>query len=321
MTTFRLPENCLSLFKDLSNSTIDNLYGLTPKLRGAKLYNAFSRPLGHKDFNALQADSKTYGLGEFNPHELVDALKSKTSGVHVHLGYEWDQTVKALDIACSLILIDYPELSSLDDHKPLRVSLLAEELGITDEELELLSWEPTANMSEDGLIYNYIITFVEDCPQEILSKIRGINAYREVSVSANAFDEPDYDEHEVKQIGEAEFFQKVAGERMTIAEAKNQVETFIDEGAYLEAESQLDIYIAESGLLFEEAPVITDYSYFMGADLMYLTLKGTMAGSVDPDSDRMRTHHSVTPRIELHVHVEVPEDNSEDLHLYWGAPF
>ncbi len=150
MTTFRLPKNCLSLFKDLSNSTIDNLYGLTPKLRGAKLYNAFSRPLGHKDFNALQADSKTYGLGEFNPHELVDALKSKTSGVHVHLGYEWDQTVKALDIACSLILIDYPELSSLDDHKPLRVSLLAEELGITDEELELLSWEPTANMSEDG---------------------------------------------------------------------------------------------------------------------------------------------------------------------------
>ncbi|MDE1263841.1 hypothetical protein [Vibrio aestuarianus] len=69
-------------------------------------------------------------------------------------------------------------------------SRLAEELGITDEELESLEWDTLENSSDDGLIYDFVLTFDESCPSEILEKIEGLSDDLTIRVSANAFDNP-----------------------------------------------------------------------------------------------------------------------------------
>ncbi len=69
-------------------------------------------------------------------------------------------------------------------------SNLAEELGVSDQELELLDFEVQENSSNDGLVYDFILTFHENNPREIMEKIEGISDGLTIRVSANAFDEP-----------------------------------------------------------------------------------------------------------------------------------
>jgi hypothetical protein len=52
--------------------------------------------------------------------------------------------------------------------------LIANELGISVEELEVLRYSEGANASEDGLIYNYYMTFEGGNPAEIMRKISGL---------------------------------------------------------------------------------------------------------------------------------------------------
>lgn len=81
-------------------------------------------------------------------------------------------------------------LSDISLHKQPQ-SPLAAELGISDSDLEQLSYEIQTNESNDGLIYDYILTFDESCPQEILETIEGLSDDNTIRVSVNAFDEPD----------------------------------------------------------------------------------------------------------------------------------
>lgn len=74
------------------------------------------------------------------------------------------------------------------------MSRLASELGITDEEIELLEWDVQNNNSDDGLIYDFVLTFDESCPPEVLAKIKGLSDNLAIHVSANAFDSPYLDE-------------------------------------------------------------------------------------------------------------------------------
>lgn len=69
-------------------------------------------------------------------------------------------------------------------------SRLAVELGITDDDLALLEWETLENISDDGLLYDFVLTFDESCPPEILEKIQGLSHDLTIRVSANAFDSP-----------------------------------------------------------------------------------------------------------------------------------
>jgi|GEM_PF-917288 len=69
-------------------------------------------------------------------------------------------------------------------------SNLAEELGISDQELELLDFEVQENSSNDDLVYDFILIFHENNPPEIMEKIKGISGDLTIRVSANAFDEP-----------------------------------------------------------------------------------------------------------------------------------
>lgn len=73
-------------------------------------------------------------------------------------------------------------------------SRLAAELGITDDDLELLEWETLENSSDDGLPYDYVLTFDESCPPEILEKIDNLDEDRTIRVGVNAFDNPHPDE-------------------------------------------------------------------------------------------------------------------------------
>jgi hypothetical protein len=73
-------------------------------------------------------------------------------------------------------------------------SRLAAELGITDDDLELLEWETQENSSDDGLIYDFVLNFDENCPSETLEKIDGLDEDRTIRVSVNAFDNPYPDE-------------------------------------------------------------------------------------------------------------------------------
>lgn len=77
--------------------------------------------------------------------------------------------------------------SDLPYGDPLQ-SRLAMELGITDEDVELLEWHIQENTSDDGLIYDFVLTFDKSCPPEILEKIEGLSDDLTIRVSANAFD-------------------------------------------------------------------------------------------------------------------------------------
>ena len=70
---------------------------------------------------------------------------------------------------------------------------LALELGISESDLGQLNYDVQANKSNDGLIYDYILTFDDACPPEILEKIEGLSDDNTIWVSVNAFDEPEPD--------------------------------------------------------------------------------------------------------------------------------
>lgn len=55
--------------------------------------------------------------------------------------------------------------------------ILAEELGISEDEIELLEYEIEDLKSEDGLVYGYNIHFKPNNSNHILSKIKGLNGY------------------------------------------------------------------------------------------------------------------------------------------------
>lgn len=56
--------------------------------------------------------------------------------------------------------------------------LLAVELGISYEELCQLEWDIDTNESDDGLVYEHIVTFSESSPTEILNNINKLEEGR-----------------------------------------------------------------------------------------------------------------------------------------------
>ncbi|PHM11081.1 hypothetical protein [Nostoc sp. 'Peltigera malacea cyanobiont' DB3992] len=68
---------------------------------------------------------------------------------------------------------------------------LASELGISYDELLELEWDIDTNESDDGLIYEYIVTFSEESPKKILNKIEGIEDGYIVRLQPSSFEEPD----------------------------------------------------------------------------------------------------------------------------------
>ena len=77
---------------------------------------------------------------------------------------------------------------------------LAEALGISWEELITLDYEVSANMSKDGLIYGYVVTFNEENDKKLLEKISGIESNLSVHLPAWALERSAEDEYELGAI-------------------------------------------------------------------------------------------------------------------------
>ncbi len=77
---------------------------------------------------------------------------------------------------------------------------LANALHISWEELLSLEYEITANMSKDGLIYGYVVSFDDKNDKDILGKIPGINADLSVNLPSWALERSAEDEYELNAI-------------------------------------------------------------------------------------------------------------------------
>ncbi|MGR8999158.1 MAG: hypothetical protein ACU88J_08935 [Gammaproteobacteria bacterium] len=83
-----------------------------------------------------------------------------------------------------------------DQIEAKRNNRLAELLGITDDELEQISYEIDVDQSNDGLVYGYIVQFDGDNDPAIMSKIVGLTSGSYVSLSPWDLDDPEEDELE-----------------------------------------------------------------------------------------------------------------------------
>lgn len=83
-----------------------------------------------------------------------------------------------------------------DQIEAKRNKRLADLLGITDDELEQISYEIDVDQSDDGLVYSHIVRFDGDNDPAIMSKIVGLNSGSYVSLSPWDLDDPEEDELE-----------------------------------------------------------------------------------------------------------------------------
>lgn len=79
---------------------------------------------------------------------------------------------------------------------------LADALGISWDELSQLDYTVTENISNEGLLYGYLITFGSNCSAEILSKIAGISKSRTVSLSPWVFERSYEDQYTLGAIAQ-----------------------------------------------------------------------------------------------------------------------
>ncbi|WP_311747415.1 hypothetical protein [Proteus columbae] len=73
---------------------------------------------------------------------------------------------------------------------------LAELLGITEDELELLDYDLEIDQSNDGFEYGYIVRFHEDNEPSIMKKVIGLSSGSYVSLSLWDLEDPEKDELE-----------------------------------------------------------------------------------------------------------------------------
>lgn len=77
---------------------------------------------------------------------------------------------------------------------------LADALGIPWEELIALDYEVSANMSKDGIIYGYVVSFNEENDKQLLDKISGIDSNLSVHLPTWALERSADDEYELGAI-------------------------------------------------------------------------------------------------------------------------
>lgn len=88
------------------------------------------------------------------------------------------------------------------DNQENRYIQLAQELQISWEELLSLEYDIAANVSNDGLIYGYILSFTAENNKNILSKIHGLSEHLTVDVGPWVFERSEEDEYELSAISE-----------------------------------------------------------------------------------------------------------------------
>lgn len=74
---------------------------------------------------------------------------------------------------------------------PTKEEIYAREMEISVQDLEGLDYEEGEEISNDGLLYNYHLTFSPANPPEIIGRIKGMDSGRTVYFSPGLFAEAD----------------------------------------------------------------------------------------------------------------------------------
>lgn len=107
--------------------------------------------------------------------------------------------------------------------------MLARKLGLTYDELIALNHRIDTEESKDGLIYNYIVSFDENAPQEILDKVEGLDSNNTVWFSPWQFEDEDenyYEEQYDAIISNKEYYETFL---QAISSSKKLNEVSIDD--------------------------------------------------------------------------------------------
>jgi hypothetical protein len=105
---------------------------------------------------------------------------------------------------------------------------LAHKLGITYEELMQLNHKIEVEENEDGVVYNYIISFDPKSPQSVLSKIRGLDGSNSVWLSPWEYEADYYYEEQYRAITSNKYFYESFLQAMDSAAILNDYD--LDEG-------------------------------------------------------------------------------------------
>lgn len=117
---------------------------------------------------------------------------------------------------------------------------LAHKLGITYHELTQLNHNVDTEESEDGVVYNYKISFDPNSPKEILSKIKGLDGSNSVWLSPWKYEGDYYYEEQYQAITSNKHFYESFLQAMDSAIILNDFE--IDEGEELTLILKRQIY-------------------------------------------------------------------------------
>jgi hypothetical protein len=105
---------------------------------------------------------------------------------------------------------------------------LAHKLGITYDELMELNHKVETEESDDGIVYNYIITFDPNAPKKILSKIKKLDGSNAVLLSPWEYEGDYYYEEQFQAITSNKYFYESFLKAMDSASILNDYD--IDEG-------------------------------------------------------------------------------------------
>lgn len=99
---------------------------------------------------------------------------------------------------------------------------LANLLGITEDELELIAYEINGDYSSDGMLYGYVVQFDNDNDPSIMAKIAGLISGSYVNLSQWDWEDPEEDELKWELINseQMEMFNKQLAEIPTILQLK-----------------------------------------------------------------------------------------------------
>jgi len=81
-----------------------------------------------------------------------------------------------------------PQGINLPDDDTEQRKSLAQELGLTFNEILQLDYDISENNSNDGLVYNHIVEFDKSCDKEILARIEGLDNNLSINASNSVFD-------------------------------------------------------------------------------------------------------------------------------------
>lgn len=118
---------------------------------------------------------------------------------------------------------------------------LAHKLGISYDELSQLNHKIETEESDDGIIYNYIISFDKDSPNEILEKIKGLDQKNQVWLSPSEYEGDYYYEEQYRAIVSNKYFYESFLQALSSAERLNNIDI---DGGQLTATLKQQIYVS-----------------------------------------------------------------------------